>query len=367
MSFSRRDWLKTAFLGATAMAFSPIDVLAKEVPGFKEIIDQKPVRLCFNENPFGLSPKAKQAMIDNLGEASKYDFGLGNQLKSKIATTIGLQTENLILTAGSSMVLELVAYFTAMQKGHIIYPDPSFTIFAGISEFLGMKETKVPLTEGKKIDLKQIKKSIREDTKLVYLCNPNNPTGDLLSREEILAFLDQIPSHITVLVDEAYIEFTNQKSLADQVSKYKNLVIARTFSKLYGMAGARLGFAVAHPETISKISKLSSWSGGEVSVITISAGLAALEDQAFVSKVLASNLEAKNFLYDQFKKNGISFIPSNTNFVYFSLQNYKDDYFSKLKKANILGGKTYEDKEKWTRISIGTPEEMALFSKTVFA
>lgn len=366
MAFNRRDWLKTALLGTTAFALSPLDILANEVPNFDKIIKGNPIRLCFNENPFGVSPKAIQAMQANLGDASKYDFGLMNKLKEKLSSLYQLQPENFLVTAGSSMVLELVAYFTSINKGHIIYPEPSFTIFSGISEFLGMKKTVLSLDENKKIDLQAMKRAIKKNTKLIYICNPNNPTGDLLSREEIIDFINSIPEDILVLLDEAYIEFSGQASLIDHVGKYKNLIIARTFSKIYGLAGARLGYAVAHPDLLKQISKLQSWAGGEVSIVTTAAGMAALDDLNFKRKVIDSNQKVKEYVTGEFKKNGVKYIQSASNFLYFSLNEYQNDYFERLKINNILGGKTYEEKGKWTRISLGTEDDMKKYVSAIF-
>jgi len=362
MSINRRDWLKTAFLGGVALTLSPVEFLAKNTPNFRELKnDDKTIRLCFNENPFGVSPKALEAMQKSLGLSSMYDFKFANVLSDKLAEKNQLKQENILVSAGSSFLLELIIKYASLDKGHFIIPDPSFTIFEPIGEFLGMSKTVVPLNEQKRINLDKMKNATRKDTKLIYICNPNNPTGDLLSRLEIENFIKTVPDNIMILVDEAYIEFTNQKSLSDLVNTYKNLLITRTFSKLYGFAGARLGYAIGNPKLITELKKLQSWSGAEISVTTMAGAIAAMEDQEFISKVLDNNQKVKDFTVSEFQKRGIKTIPSSANFVYFSLDNYKCDYFKKLKDAKILGGKTYEQKGKWTRISLGTMEEMKVY------
>lgn len=367
MSINRRDWLKTAFLGSAALTLSPLEFLAKNTPNFNELKnDDKTIRLCFNENPFGVSPKALEAMRNSLSLSSMYDFKFADVLSGKLAEKHQLKQENLLVSAGSSFLLELIIKYVSMEKGHFIIPNPSFTIFEPIGEFLGMSKTVVPLNEQKRIDLDKMKNAIRKDTKLIYICNPNNPTGDLLSRLEVENFIKTVPDNITILVDEAYIEFTNQKSLSDLVDTYKNLIVTRTFSKLYGFAGARLGYAIGNPKLISELKKLQSWSGAEISVITMAGAIAAMEDHGFISKVLDNNQKVKDFTMSEFQKRGIKAIPSSANFVYFSLENYKDDYFRKLKDAKILGGKTYEQNGKWTRISLGTMEEMQKYSSIIF-
>ena len=359
MNINRRDWLKTAFLGSAALTLSPLEFLANETPNFNELKNSnETIRLCFNENPFGTSPKALEAMQKSLSLSSRYDFKLADVLCEKIAGNNNVKKENILVSAGSSFLLELITKYVSLDKGHIIIPDPSFTIFAPIAEFLGMSKSVIELNDKKKIDLVKMKSSIQKDTKLIYICNPNNPTGDLLSRAEIENFIKSIPDNIIVLVDEAYIEFTTQRSLSDLVDVYKNLIVTRTFSKLYGFAGARLGYAIGHPKMIENLKKLQSWSGAEISVVTMAGAIAAMDDQEFITKVLDNNKKVKDFTISEFNIRGIKTIPSSANFVYFSLENYKSDYFKKLKEAKILGGKTYEEKGKWTRISLGTIEEM---------
>ena len=359
MNINRRDWLKTAFLGSAALTLSPLEFLAKETPNFNLLKkDNETIRLCFNENPFGTSPKALEAMQKSLSLSSRYDFKLADVLCEKIAGNNNVKKENILVSAGSSFLLELITKYVSLDKGHIIIPDPSFTIFAPIAEFLGMSKSVIELNDKKKIDLEKMKNSIQKDTKLIYICNPNNPTGDSLSRLEIENFIKSIPDNIIVLVDEAYIEFTTQKSLSDLVDVYKNLIVTRTFSKLYGFAGARLGYAIGNPKLIVELKKLQSWSGAEISVVTMAGAIAGMDDKEFINKVLDNNQKAKDFTISEFNIRGIKTIPSSANFVYFSLENYKSDYFKKLKEAKILGGKTYEEKGKWTRISLGTIEEM---------
>ncbi|AZI55283.1 aminotransferase class I/II-fold pyridoxal phosphate-dependent enzyme [Epilithonimonas vandammei] len=359
MNINRRDWLKTAFLGSAALTLSPLEFLANETPNFNELKNSnETIRLCFNENPFGTSPKALEAMQKSLSLSSRYDFKLADVLCEKIAGNNNVKKENILVSAGSSFLLELITKYVSLDKGHIIIPDPSFTIFESIAEFLGMSKSVIELNDKKKIDLVKMKSSIQKDTKLIYICNPNNPTGDLLSRAEIENFIKSIPDNIIVLVDEAYIEFTTQRSLSDLVDVYKNLIVTRTFSKLYGFAGARLGYAIGHLKMIENLKKLQSWSGAEISVVTMAGAIAAMDDQVFITKVLDNNQKVKDFTISEFNIRGIKTIPSSANFVYFSLENYKGDYFKKLKEAKILGGKTYEEKGKWTRISLGTIEEM---------
>ena len=328
MNINRRDWLKTAFLGSAALTLSPLEFLANETPNFNELKNSnETIRLCFNENPFGTSPKALEAMQKSLSLSSRYDFKLADVLCEKIAGNNNVKKENILVSAGSSFLLELITKYVSLDKGHIIIPDPSFTIFAPIAEFLGMSKSVIELNDKKKIDLEKMKSSIQKDTKLIYICNPNNPTGDLLSRAEIENFIKSIPDNIIILVDEAYIEFTTQKSLSDLVDVYKNLIVTRTFSKLYGFAGARLGYAIGHPKMIENLKKLQSWSGAEISVVTMAGAIAAMDDQEFITKVLDNNKKVKDFTISEFNIRGIKTIPSSANFVYPKFRNRKKIVF----------------------------------------
>lgn len=182
-------------------------------------------------------------------DASKYDFKYADVLKSKLAEKNQLNKDHFLVSAGSSFLLELIAKYVSIDKGHIVIPEPSFTIFAPITEFLGMSKTVVPLNSNKEIDLESMLKSVKSDTRLVYICNPNNPTGHLFIEKKWRIY-SKSSQNIIVLIDEAYIEFTNQPSLSDLVNQHKNIIVTRTFSKLYGFAGARLGYAIAHPELL---------------------------------------------------------------------------------------------------------------------
>lgn len=367
MKTNRRDWLKATLLGGAALTLSPFESMAKQTPNYKSMSrNSDSIRLCFNENPFGVSPLALQAMQSNLSLASIYDFKFGNVLAEKLASYNQLKPENILIAAGSSYLLEMIIKYVAVEKANFITPNPSFTLFSEIGTYLGMQEVSVPLTATKRIDLQQMRKLVTKDTKLVYICNPNNPTGDLIARKEMESFISSIPSRVLILVDEAYIEFTSEKSLSDLVTSYPNLIITRTFSKLFGFAGARLGYAMGNKTVIDKLKKLETWTGSGISSVTMAGGIAALQDEEFIQKVLDNNIKAKNYLYAEFDKRGIKYIPSQANFVYFSLENYKGDYFEKIKSAKILGSKLSEKEGKWTRISIGTLEQMNYFIQSVF-
>ena len=258
-------------------------------------------------------------------------------------------------------MLDLVSRLSALKKGSFIIADPSFNYWTDTAEKLGLAKIKVPLTADKKLNLDAMLKAIEPDTKLVYICNPNNPTGSICDRDQLVKFINEATKKTIVLVDEAYIDFTDQQSLSTLAIENKNLIIAKTFSKIYGLAGARIGYAIANVKTIEQLSELKSWSNGSISVASTVAALASLKDEKFVSETYSLNLKARQYTTEQLKKLNLVSIPSYTNFLYFSLTNYKKDFFEQLRINNIIGTKIYEEQGKWTRITIGTMQEMQKF------
>ena len=208
-------------------------------------------------------------------------------------------------------------------------------------------------------------KAIKPDTKLIYVCNPNNPTGTICDRNKLIKFITEATKKAVVLVDEAYIDFTDQQSLSSLVIENRNLIVARTFSKIYGLAGARIGYAIANTKTLEQLSELQSWVNGSISVPSTAAALASLKDEKFVSETYSLNQKARQFTTEQLEKLNLVCIPSYSNFIYFSLTNYKKDFFQQLKTNNIIGTKIYEEQGKWTRITVGTMQEMQKFISAI--
>jgi histidinol-phosphate aminotransferase len=196
---------------------------------------------------------------------------------------------------------------------------------------------------------------------MVYLCNPNNPTGTICEREQLESFIKEATKKVIVFVDEAYIDFTQERSLSDLVIENKNLIITKTFSKIYGLAGARVGYAVANSSTIKELSSLKSSPDSSVSLVSTAGAIASLQDENFIKQVNSNNEEVKKYTIEKLSQLNLTCIPSYSNFVYFSLENYKKDYFNQLENHRIQGTKIYEEEGKWTRITIGSMKEMQSF------
>lgn len=359
---SRRNWLKKTTLGIVGIGIIPFESFA--IPTTENFIEEENenlIRLQSNENPYGPSKLAKNAMSNSINASNRYNWNMLNQLIEKIAQKHSLTYQNILLGAGSSEILNLVALHHSKKPGNLIIAETTFDYWTVVAENAGLKKVSIPLTADKKNDLQAMLNAIDSDTQLVYVCNPNNPTGTINTSESLLNFINEATKKTTVLVDEAYLDFTDQPSLANLVTQNKNLIIAKTFSKIYGLAGARIGYAIAHPDTINEISQLQFFPNSNISVVSASGTLASLNDDNFVKDTILLNEEVKKYTIEELEKLKIRCIPSHTNFVYFSLENYNKDFFGQLEKNNILGTKIYEENGKWSRITIGTMKEMKQF------
>jgi histidinol-phosphate aminotransferase len=363
---NRRNWLKQTSLGIVGLGIIPFESIA--IPTKENIIKEKStslIRLRSNENPYGPSTLASNAMSDNVSASNRYNWDLLDELIGKIAQKHNLTDQNILLGAGSSEILNLVALLCSKKSGNLIIAETTFDYWTITAENAGLKKIAIPLTADKKHDLSAMLNAIDTDTKMIYICNPNNPTGTICASEALVNFINEATKRTKVLVDEAYLDFTDQPSLANLVTENKNLIIAKTFSKIYALAGSRIGYAIAHPDTIKEISQLQFAANGSVSVVSASGALASLKDDKFVTDTITFNNEVRKYTVDQLENLKIRCIPSHTNFVYFSLENYNKDLFEQLKKNNILGTKIYEEKGKWSRITIGTMKEMKQFIKAL--
>jgi len=364
---NRRNWLKQISLGTIGLGIIPFETFAN--PSVEECflpnLDKSPILLRSNENPYGPSPLARTAMAKSVNSSNRYSWNLASELITAIAKKNNVQDNNILLGAGSTEILDLVLQYSALNKGNFIMAETTYNYWTAPSEKLGIKKITVPLTEDKKHDLTAMLQAINADTKMIYICNPNNPTGTICDREKLVSFIKEATKKVIVFVDEAYIDFTKEESLSNLVSENKNLIITKTFSKMYGMAGARVGYAVAHSATIEELNGLKSSPDSSVSVVSASGALASLQDENFVKQVYADNEAVKKYTIEKLTQLNLTCIPSHSNFVYFSLNNYQKDYFKQLKNHNIEGTKIYEENGKWTRITIGTMKEMQQFIEAI--
>lgn len=369
METNRRHWLKKIGIGVAGIGLTNFNSFASPLVSDKSINsfenDTNLIFLRSNENPYGPSPLARKAFAENVNISNRYNWDIEAKIISAIALKNSVKDENILLGAGSTEILDLVAKFVSLEKGNYVIADPSYDYWTVTLDNLGLTKNRVPLTNDKKINLQAMLEAVNQNTKLVYICNPNNPTGTICEREALIEFVTTIQQNTIILIDEAYLEFTKQQSLSNLVNDHKNIIIVKTFSKIYGLAGARIGYAIANKTIIDNLANLQSNTNNSVSVLSKLAAIASLKDDKFVSNCYLLNENVKQYTISELKKLNCECVSSNTNFIYFSLAKYNKDYFKQLEDNKIQGGRIYEEQGKWTRITIGKLSEMEKFIKAI--
>lgn len=316
------------------------------------------IKLSSNENPHGPSPLARKAMADLVNQSNRYQWEMNGVLRERIGALTGHSKEHVILGAGSSELLGLACTWAALRKGNVVASEPTFKLWMTAARRIGLQTKLVPLTASKHNDLQRMADTMDADTRMVYLCNPNNPTGTTATMAELEDFVRKVAKDRILLMDEAYTEYYDSPSVSHLVNEFPNLLIAKTFSKVYGMAGARVGYILAQPDTVKKLSECSAWANAGPSAVSMAGAMAALTDSEFVKLVKRENHKAKELFCEGLQKAGIPYIPSVTSFVYFDNQPYAKKIPELLATANIIGARAFEDKSSWLRLSVGTVPEM---------
>lgn len=365
---NRRDWIKSSGILATSGLWT--DIISRQTACHSfhaesegDFYDAPVLRLGSNENPYGTSPGAKEALTNAMPYSNRYV--LLDKLKEKIGAKWNLGSEFVIPGAGSAEILSLSALSHFHDgAGSLVTPRPTFFVLPAVAEKLGAEVINVKLTSDKLIDLEKIQSSIKSNTRMIYLCNPNNPTGTKLPYETLRSFVESIPSRIMLVIDEVYLDFVNDQSLIPLVTSQKNLIIIKSFSKVYGLAGMRLGYGLAHPDTIKSIEKFVDRAGNGISHLTYYAGLAALDDHDFVKMYIAKNTEAKEVLYQWLRSKKVEHYYSYANCTVFSMDKFDKSLVSKLLNDDKILVRQVDDwGHQFCRVSIGKPEDMHLLNQ----
>lgn len=324
--------------------------------GFEKII-----KLAGNENNLGYSPLAKKALADSLEGLSYYPDPFATKLREKLSERLKINGAQLIFGNGSFELISLIAYTFLNAGEEAIMAEPSFGWYRTATQTAGGKIVSIPLKEHI-TDLNAIKNSITGRTRIIWICNPNNPTGTQINRKNFDDFIEGIREDIVIVVDEAYRDFSEDEDIADIIGyldKHKNLISLRTFSKLYGLASLRIGYGIASAELISFMIKAQT--PISVNALAQVAALASLEDTEFEKLVLENNRRSKNLYYKTLDELGLNYIKSNGNFIMFDLGSDSDFYvFEYLKKGILIRGGKELGMPTWVRVSIGKYEENEL-------
>lgn len=314
-----------------------------------------------NENAYGPSPLARKAIMKQHTATNRYPDLPARDLKKRIALQWNLKEENILLGAGASEIIGLSCLLAAQEKGNIVTAYPSYQVWNEQATAFGLSFKKIPLDKDRKSDLGKMVQSIDEQTRMMYICNPNNPTGTICDYVSIDNYVQIASKKTLVLVDEAYTEYAGLESLAKKAAVNKKLIVAKTFSKIYGLAGARIGYAIAHPETINSLAKFQPWSDGGVSSISIAAALATLDDNTFLRGCLENNRRCREMCYAVFKELSLEYIPSAANFILFNIDKIKGNFVQQMQDKNIFVQYREHFDGKWCRVSMGTIPEMEQF------
>ena len=341
------------------VAGRPIGQVAREI-GMDEA---NIVKLASNENPLGMSPKARQAVIDALSETARYPDNDGYVLRQALAAHLRVPADWIVLGHGSSDILEMAARALLSEGDSCVYSQYSFLVYALAVQQAGARHQVVP-AKNYGHDLPAMAAAIERDTRLVYVANPNNPTGTLATHDAIAAFMKQVPADVVVVLDEAYVEYIEPVLRTDSIAllrEHPNLVVSRTFSKAYGLAGLRLGYAAAQPALADVLNRVRS--AFNTSTVAQAAAIAALNDQDFLDQSVETNRRGMAQLTQAFEAMGLRYIPSYCNFLL--VQVGEDDQAGArvnaalLSKGVIVRPVANYGLGAWLRISVGTQTENA--------
>jgi len=378
MSISRRDLFRN--LGASAIVGAAAPVLrglplapATEAALWGDSLPAKhpgggataadPILLYRNENPYGPSEKVLAVLRESAASGNRYPRTEYDTLSEKLAALHQVKREQIVLGCGSGEILCMAA-FTFLKPGKkLVEATPTFPALGRLAQSAGVEVADVPLNKRHEHDIGAMLERARTSAGLVYIVNPNNPTGTITPRKEIEAFISKLPSNVTVLIDEAYHHYVtpgpSYESFLDRPIGDPRVIVSRTFSKIYGLAGMRIGYAVATPEIGKRLAAgFPSWS---VSVVSARAASAALDDTDYVRLSVKRNTDDRQEFMNQVNARMLRAIDSQTNFVMVNPMRSPDEVIKHLKKNSILVGPNFPVLDKYIRVSLGTPGEMQTF------
>lgn len=377
---NRRSFLTSSSLviGGISLSSFVSSAYANETLKNKLVFNaENPLLLNFNENSLGMSQKAKLAIIDALPNAFRYPDDARSALISELGKEFKLSDKHITLGNGSSETIQAAVQFVAnkaQKEGkavQLIVPDPTFNYAELYAEPLGVKIVKIPVDSTLAFDLATMQKKAQEfdGISMVYLCNPNNPTAMLTPTAALTHWIKSAKENVFFIIDEAYAEFVSTPEFTSAIALvaegYKNLIVARTFSKIYALAGLRVGYGVAVPDVISEVDVFVSIDNTNTAGAV--AALASLKDKAYVEYSRKSIDVSRQMVVDALKELDIEYAPSHANFIFHKVKGDVKTYQNRMKDANIMVGREFPPAFGWSRLTLGIPEEMSYFVTTLKA
>lgn len=369
-NLSRRGFTRILGAGAAYVALRPVDVLAKQVrvsPPIqahltKRITAAGAVRLSSNENPYGPSPAAIRAMTDAFNLAWRYPDEAEDPLIEELTRINNVSRDQLVLGAGSSEILKIAAVAFTGPDRKLIVADPTFESISHYASTARADVVRVPLAADYSHDLAKMLAAASNGAGLIYICNPNNPTATITEKTKLRDFLKQVLRQTTVLVDEAYhhyAETSDYESVIPLVKEYPNLIVARTFSKIYAMAGLRCGYCVAQSDNIRRMSAHQAFDS--VSIMALVAALASLKDKDHEGQSRQNNSNVKKYVNGELDKLGFRYLPSQANFMMIDLRREARPIIFALREKNVAVGRLFPALPTHLRVTIGTRPQMETF------
>ncbi len=375
----RREWMKqvgetaaAAVLGTGAQlpdgsseapsadaSFRPRQVQGRVPP------DEDAVLLDSNENPLGPSPAARRVAMDAFDRSFRYPGAAYQTLLEQIAEREQVSTDHIVMGTGSSEVLCMAGAAYGLNGGEVVTAKPSYNGLSGYAEGMGAYVNSVPLTEDLTLDLEQMDRRTTASTSLVFVCNPNNPTGTVVDPNALRAFAREVSRRAVVFVDEAYYEFIDddkQASAVDLVRDGENVIVSRTFSKLFGMAGLRIGYGIARPDIVERI---EPYSMGMPNVVGLHAASESLKDTEFQEESRRKIVEAREYTTDVLDDMGMDYADSQASFVFFRTGQDITTFQKKMAEQGVQVGRPFPPYTDWCRVSMGTMDQIKAFESAL--
>ena len=361
---TRREWINrsaTVFGGSLLGAVAGVKSLSAASTTAR--LD-KSVRMMFNENPYGPSQIARRAMRKAFEESNLYSMrGAKGEFKELMAKLNGVTPDHIAVGFGSGEILKKAALMNGIDKGELLSPSLTFETINRYAKTMKSNVKRIPMNKNIGIDLNRMNENVNNKTKMVYLCNPNNPTGSLMNTDDLKSFCSLVSKKSIVFVDEAYHEYvtdSNYRSMIDLVKSGKKIIISRTASKVHGLAGLRVGFAITTPE-IAK--RLESYLTDSLNIVGLRAAIASYQDKRFQNFSIDMNNKAKKVVVEYLDTKGIQYLDSQTNFMFIKTDIEISDFQPAMEKHGVLVGRPFPPFTNWCRLSMAKPEEMQKFNE----
>lgn len=368
----RRDFIRTGTIsglvagtGALGASANPVSALVG-APGRRTT--NGAVRLNSNENPLGISPAAREAVVEAITIANRYPSDQLAELVARLASAHEVAENQVVVGTGSAEVLQMVVQAYAAPRAKLVMADPTYEAVTNYQRTEAYELVKVPLTANYEHDLDRMREAAESSghPALVYLCNPNNPTATITPSAAIDAWIADAPEHVFFLSDEAYIEYVEDDRMWSSlpwIHEKRNVVVVKTFSKIYGMAGLRLGYGIAHPDTAARLTDFAS--RNNANQIAIAAAGASFRDQQLITKSREVNQQSREMVEATLDELGLERMPTQANFLMHRINGDLATYRGRMAEAGFLVGRDFPPKLDWNRLSFGLPEDMGRFCETL--